>query len=719
MSIMNPRTCRTSRFAALAFALLPSFAFASQSTIEPKPLLDVVANVDRLGTKDAALSKVTIDGQPMVRVNCGHDQFWPTVIIKAPAGTWDLSKYETIAFELHNPSSEPLLIRCRIDNPGSDGDTGCIYSTVIVPASATETVKVDINRSPQFADVPLFGMRIPPRELSPHVLKRPDHLEFIDPSRVSVVSMFLQKPQKNQAFDVSDLRAIGQYHPASPDAGSFLPFIDTYGQYMHQEWPGKIHSDEDLIRAKQQEEADLQSHAGPGDWDEYGGYAAGPTLQATGFFRAAKYNGKWWLVDPIGHLFFSTGADCVGMVQYTPIDDRSSWFENFPGNDSRFQSLIRIKPAYMYYYGGKTPKTFSFDVADMLRKYGPDWLKITADLDCRRLRSWGLNTVSIWSADRVMHGTPRTPYIASFAVSTGGMKFRSIEGSQGYWGKFVDVFDPSFAAEARRQAFDNVRPDLSNDPWCIGYFVDNELSWGRDSTALAVATLCSPATQPAKLAFLEQLMEKYSDVSRLNQIWGTNYSSWDALLQSQKAPSVKKAYDDLWAFDGAIANKYFDTIRNVVKLVAPNQMYLGCRFSDVPEVAVLSAAKYCDIVSFNFYQATVDGFHLPDGVDVPLISSEFGFGAQDHGVFGYGAVNCSTETGRAEAYANYLASALSDPHFVGTQWFQFADEPTIGRFFDGENYEMGFVDICDTPYPKLVSAARQVGNRLYEDRLKK
>jgi hypothetical protein len=148
-------------------------------------------------------------------------------------------------------------------------------------------------------------------------------------------------------------------------------------------------------------------------------------------------------------------------------------------------------------------------------------------------------------------------------------------------------------------------------------------------------------------------------------------------------------------------------------------MYLGCRFSSQNAVAVASAAKYCDVVSFNLYQMTIDGFQLPPGVDVPLISSEFAFGALDHGVFCYGHLNAGSQAGRAYAYNCYLSSALADPHFVGTQWFQFADMPISGRVFDGQNEEMGVVDICDTPYPELVGALRQVGARMYADRLKK
>jgi hypothetical protein len=43
------------------------------------------------------------------------------------------------------------------------------------------------------------------------------------------------------------------------------------------------------------------------------------------------------------------------------------------------------------------------------------------------------------------------------------------------------------------------------------------------------------------------------------------------------------------------------------------------------------------------------------------------------------------------------------------------EQPTTGRG-DGENYQIGFLDICDRPYPEIVQAARQIGRSMYEYR---
>jgi hypothetical protein len=107
--------------------------------------------------------------------------------------------------------------------------------------------------------------------------------------------------------------------PAIIAATNFFPFCDRYGQFKHADWPGKIHSDDELLKARRREEAWLAAHRESPipDADKYGGWKGGPQLAATGFFRTEKVDGRWWLVDPEGHLFFSLGiaaGSCGGLL---------------------------------------------------------------------------------------------------------------------------------------------------------------------------------------------------------------------------------------------------------------------------------------------------------------------------------------------------------------------------------------------------------------------
>ena len=102
---------------------------------------------------------------------------------------------------------------------------------------------------------------------------------------------------------------------------------------------------------------------------------------------------------------------------------------------------------------------------------------------------------------------------------------------------------------------------------------------------LGLATLASPADQQAKKVFVDDLKAKYQTIEKLNAVWGTSFAGFDELLQSKFTPSNKenwaktKAFEDLAAFYTKTAQTYFAVVREEVKRIAPNQLYLGCRFS--------------------------------------------------------------------------------------------------------------------------------------------
>ena len=129
-----------------------------------------------------------------------------------------------------------------------------------------------------------------------------------------------------------------------------------------------------------------------------------------------------------------------------------------------------------------------------------------------------------------------------------------------------------------------------------------------------------------------------------------------------------------------------------------------------------AAAKYCDVVSYNLYEIELDKVVFPDPSDVPILIGEFHFGALDRGMFHTGLVPVKDQAERARIYKEYVEGALRHPQFVGTHWFKYTDEPTTGRALDEENYQIGLLDGCDTPYPETRDALREVGYSLYRIR---
>jgi hypothetical protein len=636
-----------------------------------------------------------------IAVKTGTSYDWPGAAVFFKSGACDLAACGALRVTVRNVSAQPLTVSLSVKNRQQKGRSPG-GSVTLAPGAAGD-IRASLRLTPWMLDKPLelVGMRGFPSAL--------DSGDF-SLRKVAELHVFLAKPAAPAAFEVVRIEA-DQAPLKTYPADTFLPFVDRFGQFAHAEWPGKVHSDEELRRAKADEEAWLASTPALPGFDRYGGWAAGPQLKATGHFRTEKAGGTWWLVDPDGRLFFSHGVDCVRHGAETGVTGREAYFAWLPEKGAPFAEFFGKSgwAPHGFYKDKGTFKTFDFARANLLRKYGDDWREAFGDLAHRRIRAWGLNTVANWS-DPAVYRLGRTPYTA--CLNTGGPR---IEGSDGWWGKFVDPFTDAFREGIRKRALEERASGTAADPWCLGYFVDNEISWGNTDRSLAVAVAQSPASQPAKLAFRAWLEQKYATAEALNAAWGTAHASWDAFLACTNKPNEKRCGADLEAFHAQIAEQYFRVIRDAVKAAAPDKLYLGCRIASGAPSVYRAAAKYCDVVSVNTYQKMVTK-ELPDGSeDKPMINGEFHFGALDRGLFHTGLVATKDQAERAACYKAFVTSCLKHPRYVGTHWFQWRDQALTGRG-DGENYQIGFLTVTDQPYPELVAAAREVAATMYQAR---
>ena len=693
---------------------------------EPKqPTFDAAGTFGTgVATPDARIER---DGS-IVRVHVHRSDSRAGVTFRPPTGGWDMSGLAALEAQVKNVGVRTLNVHLALDNPGANRTErkGCVIQSATIPPGEEQTLKVAIPRqSSKLLEMAFHGMRGTPGG----VVSRQN--ASLDPTNVVRISVYVYHPGADYEYEVSNLRAGGTPAfplPNSPD--DLFPMIDRFGQYIHKDWPGKTHSKDDLARKRKQEATDLAAQPGPKGWNQYGGWLDGPKLDATGRFRVAKWRDKWWLVDPDGRLFWSHGLVRVTWsCGYTPITGRRFLFAELSRRDSPFAPFYgRSTWAISGLYERGT-ETYNFTGANLLRKYGAAWPDVFSDVTHRRLRSWGLNTMANCSQPAI-YLKRKTPYTATvYSLDSppedtpGGTGYvatihedgRVIEAASGGWGKFPDVFDPSFKATLMREVAQH-RGKAVGDPWCMGYFLGNELTWGRDETWLALAVLKSPADQPAKHVLVDDLQEKYEKIERLNAAWGTAYVSWDALLQSTTPPDAAKAGADLAAFLDKTADAYFRQCREAVKEIDPDGLYLGCRFAGwANERILLAAAKYSDVISVNRYAESVADLRLPSDIDKPVVIGEFHFGALDRGKFHASLRPVADQQARGAAYEKYVRSALENPLIVGTHWHQYGDQATTGRD-DGENFQNGFVDVCDTPYTEAIAACRRIGYQLYKMR---
>ena len=275
----------------------------------------------------------------------------------------------------------------------------------------------------------------------------------------------------------------------------------------------------------------------------------------------------------------------------------------------------------------------------------------------QRFDSWGFNTLGNWSAGE-LYLKSRKPYVMSVLERAKGVKRHP---------KFqiYDFSDPDFeknmrAAIRAQFASDSTLAHAAKDPMCIGFFVDNELQFHK----------------------------------------------WIPAVGEGRAAS------DL--------DLYFRICREELARLAPGKLYLGSRFVGFRQPGILwrTAAKYCDVVTVNAYANSVfnlSGKMFVEGAEKPVLVGEFHFGCLDRGMFKPGLVPVWSQTERARSYVRFVEGCLQHPLIVGCHWFQYRDQPLLGRG-DGEAYEIGFVDVCDRPYPELTRVARAVGESMYGKR---
>lgn len=647
-------------------------------------------------------------------------------------GTWDLSGYKAMEFTVTNKSEVfPLMLfsslcdpTCKDQNYSRAYSEGkAQYQTMIGPG---ETAKVVFNfpapmPHPEINQTFIDNWIIGKQRNTPYSYGYGMCSYAVDLKNVTKIKIGATKIKPGVEFEVSGIKLVpGKQKdvPAWMKMGKdeFFPFIDKYGQFKYSTWTGKIKSDKDLQKARIAEEKDLQKYPAPQEWSKFGGWKNGPKYEATGHFYVKKIDGKWWMIDPEGYLFWSHGVVRVTpSCAVTPLDGHKFYFEGLPQNenDPMYHFYFTYDELLHPYYTARDIKeTYDFSCANIARKYGENYREKWYELCHKRLRSWGVNTIAN-SSDHAICLMDKTVYndrVDLGSAVEGYPEWPILEGSTGWW-KFIDPFDDLFETcvrahlEAQRQELD--------DPWCLGFFVDNEIRWG-DEAYLASLTFKAPASQASKRVMINWLMSKYPKISDLNKAWKSDFKDWNALYENRD-DAPKGALKDMKAFSPKMVEKYFSVVRSVFKSIAPQKLYMGCRFSSSPEFVVRIAAKYCDVMSYNQYNYSEAAFKFPEGIDLPMMIGEFHFGAMDRGMFHTGLVYCDSQEERGEAYQYYLESALRHPNIIGTNWHQFSDQPTTGRF-DGENFQVGFTDVCDTPYAETVKHLRWIGENMYKIR---
>ncbi|MFC2126046.1 hypothetical protein ACFLU5_14685 [Bacteroidota bacterium] len=480
-------------------------------------------------------------------------------------------------------------------------------------------------------------------------------------------------------------------HPLLPKG----KLIDDIGQSTIHDWPGKTDG-LDEMKKNLRKRYDDANHKLPEKMSEWGGWKEKRLDEGSGFFRTHHDGKRWWLIDPSGYYFWSAGIDCIRVdteANYYLLEDALTWI---PAREGEFSDMFsdRDEHPFINYMAGNFIRTFG-QVG-----WRNKWAKVALD-ELKRLR---VNTVGNWSEWEYAKEAG-FPYVRPMSFEPERVK--------NIYRDFPDVYHPDFEKDAMDYA--QVLSDTKEDPALIGYFMMNEPTWAFSSELPAAGMLFNTPVCKTREELKAYLLNKYKDNETIAKAWNMAVTMEMIEQGSWSQQFTVEALKDLEFFSQIIVEKYFSILAKACKTVDPNHLNMGIRYAGVPPAWAAEGMKSFDVFSMNCYREKVpieqtDEIHHM--LNMPIIIGEWHFGALDAGLPSSGIGHVYTQEDRGKAYRVYIEDAAANPNCIGTHWFNLYDESALGRF-DGENYNIGFMDVCNRPYQALCDAAIKSHETIY------
>ncbi len=404
--------------------------------------------------------------------------------------------------------------------------------------------------------------------------------------------------------------------------------------------------------------------------DEYGGWLGTNVGNPDGFFRVRKIDGRWWMVDPAGNLFLAKSVASF-----------------VPGGSARQR-------------------------AKMKEKFGNTAGWATAEI--KFLKSCGFNSLGAWSNSEAFGTTnqperiPYTVIVSPMATFNRELKkagreadfFKDVkEGGSSYG--FPFVFFPEFEKTAERVIVPVAKH--ANDPYLIGYFLDNEIQFRR--RMLWKCLTAWPKDHPNR---------------RAAQAW------LDARKGRAGCTMRDVTEEDRLDFVAHCVDLYLATVTRILRKYDKNHMFLGSRFhiwdAEMRSPACFKVAgKYMDIISINHYnhwqpeQADMKNWEAWSGK--PFMVTEFYVKGEDSGLpntTGAGWL-VHTQDERGVFYQNFVNELLKSGTCVGWHWFKYGDNDPENLRADPSNRDSnkGIVTWDFQRYMPLVDRMKAINGYTY------
>ena len=287
------------------------------------------ADVVKITTENADLPQAnaeqTPEGEVLRRVTF-NPVARPTLRLTPQTGAWDWSQSGMMSLRLQSAMNWAVTVYVQIQS--NNGQT--LNSRVDLPAGPAQTLLVPLVATTPLSQGMKAGPPMPMTVDGQRILLASSSGE-IDRSQIVSVSLSMDQPKVAQSlllerFGVQDGEAVTQ--------AVYGNLVDAYGQSTRSKWPEKIATDEQLKSAAAKEQQQLKTWLAEREkssLDKFGGWNKGPAFKASGFFRTEKREGRWYLVTPEGHPFYSLGVNTLSPeVNQTYVAGREYMFESLP-----------------------------------------------------------------------------------------------------------------------------------------------------------------------------------------------------------------------------------------------------------------------------------------------------------------------------------------------------------------------------------------------------
>ena len=407
------------------------------------------------------------------------------------------------------------------------------------------------------------------------------------------------------------------------------------------------------------------------DWGGRLGLQPSAIVGKEGFFRVANCNGRYYLIDP------DNGAVILHGIQHVR-----------PGSSTIQTNAISSK------YG--TAAKWSEETGNLLDENSFNYI------------SYGSNRIEAFPASiRTNLLTPKEHKIAYAETLYVLRTFMwDMTTNLGYafdddkYNRLILLFEPTFAAYAE-SLISKATALFAGDKHFIGYYLDNELPFASYQNKYPLLGI--------DINHFLSLPDRY----KVARSYAENF------LQKKGKTAAEITDDDQEEFRKAVAEYYYQLVSQLVRRYDSDHLILGSRLHDwskYNKVVVEACARYCDIVSINYYSRWQPETDFMSNLKnwcgtTPFLISEFytkGDDAYYNGVkysnTGGGGWLVHTQKDRGRFYQNFCLHLLQEKNCIGWVHFEYNDDYTSSEVISNK----GIVSLEYEPYKSFLSFVRQL-----------